>query len=393
MSTLKLTIHQPTKQQLADYANAILVVNGYAFAITNQDLPVLSHPPANYATFTELFAPAKQHALNWTENIFVQMMQMPKTIKGQAKNFFNMESTMINSYLETLINDPANSTAKKGLNEALSALQSNIMVQVNNITDIENSLTAFATHIAADEDVLTSLAQKALDAAGNDKTTIINLNADIATLNDEIATARKVLEASEIGIVVGIFACLVGVVVCLFPGGKVIGGAIIVGGVALTGLGIAGTVIEKKNIKAMQAQITSDQEQISEIKKDIVLLTNVSNQFKQLKEKNVKAQNALKKIKTQWQNLVSAIDEVKDDLANVEKDKKSADYAKAKKDFKMASDNWNEVVEFATALAGISVKWQDKDGNVHDFTEMPPSIDNAKVMRIPKPASAEVEVA
>src|ERR1044072_1178521 len=99
-STSLLATTQPTTQQLADYANALIAVNSYAYAITNQQLPVLNSPPPDYAEFASAFAPAKQHALDWSTDIFVSMIQLPLTIMNQAANLFGTEETLITEYLK-----------------------------------------------------------------------------------------------------------------------------------------------------------------------------------------------------------------------------------------------------------------------------------------------------
>ena len=340
-------------------------------------------PATNYGTFATQFTPAKQHALNWTDNIFVSMLQLPVTIKQQAADLFNLESTMIEAYLNILIATPGNATAKNDLQSALNALQQVIAQQVTTVESIEAGLTQFASDIYTDAQTLTGIAQAATADSGSDQALITQINADIATLNQEIATAQLLLTVSEIGIGLSIFVGLVGAVVCFIPGAQGLGIGIVIAAVGGLAGSIAGTVIENKEIAAMQAQIDSDQSQISGLGQDIILLNGVSSQFNSLYDSNLAAQAALVTIKTQWTDLDRAIDEVKQDLADVARDTTSAQYQQALTDFQAAETNWASVVAFADALAGIDYQWQDPTGAWHSFTQSPPGTDSAQVNQIP----------
>ena len=211
-STIKLTATQPTAQQLADYANALIVVNSYAYAITNQTMPVLNYPPANYGSFTASFAPAKQHAIDWSSDIFVSMVQLPTTIVNQAANLFDMEETMIEAYLNMLISDPTNQKAKQNLATALNTVSNLIQTQIKAVTTIQSQLVTFNTNILADAKTLTQISADATADAGADKQLITTLQANIATLNSQISTAQTLLTVSEIGMGLSIFVGLIGAV-------------------------------------------------------------------------------------------------------------------------------------------------------------------------------------
>lgn len=377
-----LVMVQPTPQQLVDYTNALLTINNYAYGITNQQMPILQYPPSDYGTFTTSFASAKQDALNWSQNIFVSVVQLPSTIKDQAAILFNMEETYIEMYLQMLITDPNDAKAKNGLATALAATLQIIKNQTDAIGEIETELNAFATKILKDATILTNISTDALNDAAADKDTITQLNKDIENLKSNIAAAQNMLTVSEIGIGVSIFVGLIGVVCCIVPGGQGIGAALIVGGVFGLGASIAGVVIEKQRIKAMQASIDSDQNQISGLGKDILQLTALSTQFSDLYNANLQATTALSTIKSMWQNLAATVSDVSTELTDVNSDVTSGRYTQALADFKEAETNWNAVVAFADALAGINYSWEDTSGNWHNYGETNPSADSGNVHQI-----------
>lgn len=387
-ATAKLVAFQPTKQQLADYANALLTVNNYAYAITNQNLPVLNYPPSNYANFVAQFAPAKTHALDWSTNIFVGMVALPQAISQQANNLFNLEASLIEPYLQILIADPTNQTAKTNLATALTALSNNIKAQAQTADSILTELNNFSKNIGVDAQTLAAIAAEALQDAGDDKTTITKVQGDIKSLQDQIKTAQVVLTVAEIGIGVSLFVGLVGVFCCLIPGGQGIGAGLIVLGVAGEATSITLTVVENQRIKAFQNQIDSDQKQITGLNQDVVLLNAISTQFNALYDQNQAAQKALTGIISMWKSLDGIVDQVQAELASTSKDATSDDYTQALKDFQQAEQSWSDVVAFATALAGLQYSWQDASGNWHQYGTQNPTLNGSTVTPIPSSIAA-----
>jgi hypothetical protein len=388
MSQNNLVAFQPSAQQLTDYANALIMVNNYAYAITNQNLPVLNSPPADYGTFASEFAPAKQHALNWTDNIFVELVQFPTTITQEAAELFNMEETMIGVYLQNLITNPNDTQSKTALGKSLTTLQTLITNQVQTATSTNQQLQQFVSDILSDAKILTGIAQAATADAGGDQTLIGKINQDIAALNSEISTATTLLTISEIGIGLSIFVAIVGVWCCFIPGAQGLGAGLIIAGVAGTAASIALTVIEHQRIAAMQAQIDSDQKQITGLHQDIILLNGVSASFNSLYNASLKAQAALNTITAMWTNLGSAVQTVQTELTDVQNDNTADQYQQALTDFQAAEKAWADVVTFATALANINYSWQDAAGNWHVYGTQNPGINSGKVTPIPSSIAA-----
>ncbi|MEY2497656.1 MAG: hypothetical protein QOD12_1212 [Verrucomicrobiota bacterium] len=388
MALNNLVAFQPSAQQLTDYANALIMVNNYAYAITNQNLPVLNSPPPNYGTFASSFAPAKQHALNWTDNIFVQLVQFPTTITQEAAQLFNMEDTMITFYLQNLITNPNDTASKTALGKSLTTLQALITSQVQTATSAQQQLQQFGVDIASDAKILTGIAQDATADATGDQAQIAQINTDIANLKSAINTATILLTVSEMGIGISIFVGLIGVVCCFIPGAQLVGAGLIIVAVAGVAASIAGTVIENKRIAAMQAQIDSDQKQITGLNQDIILLNGVSQSFNDLYNANLKAQNALNTIITMWTNLGSTVQQVQTDLTDVENDNTADQYTQALADFQQAETAWAAVVAFAQALASINYSWQDTSGQWHVYGTQNPTINNGNTTQIPSSIAA-----
>lgn len=383
MQLRQLYTQQPTAQQLADYANAMLNVNNYAYAITNQSLPVLDYPPKDYGDFASRFGTAKLHALNWTDNIFVAMIQLPITIKEQASTMFSLEETLIEMYLNNLIANPNDATSKKALAKALEQVQTIIQNQLTSVSAIKGNLSQFSQDIYDDAKALTQISEDASKDVENDKETLADIQGDINSLKDDINTANILMAVSEMAIGIDIFVCIIGIAVCTIGENPAVGGGIIA--VAVTGIaaGITGTVVESLRIKSMQAEIDADQKQIDGLNQDIIMLQAVSTTFNSLYDANQKAHDALIGIESMWTSLNQTIEDVKTELTQVDTDTTGTQYQEALDAFKQAETNWNEVVAFANLLAGVNYNWQDKDGNWHKYTDQSPQANQAMFTQIP----------
>ncbi|RII94850.1 HBL/NHE enterotoxin family protein [Clavibacter californiensis] len=361
----------PTNQALADYQNACATINQYAYGILNTTLPTLNQPPATYADFATSFAPARGHCITWTDGIFANMLAFPGIIANQAADLFQAEDTLAGNWLDILIADPTNATAKAKLGIALSAMQQTVQNQLTNAQNLVTSLNQFSSDITADGITLGQLAQQALQGAGGDQDAIANLTADIDSLNNEIQTLNNMVTAAEIGIGVSLFFGVVGVAVCLIPGGQGVGLAII--GISVVGLtlSIVGTVLYSDQIKAKNNAVQSDRNSISQLNQDVAALQAVNLQFVWLQQANVAAQNALAAVVEMWEELDTELANTFEELTTVGSDVTSEQYQQAQDDLTAAAGHWADVVAFATALDGIDYQWQDASGAWHSYPQAP----------------------
>jgi hypothetical protein len=371
----------PAKENLVDYTNAVAKVNSYAYAITQTSLPVLNQPPQNYADFTTEFTPAKANVLVWTDSIFANMLAFPQVIVN-AEFLFDLNESNLQQTLTYLKTHPDDAKAKNALNGILTQIQENIKAQITAVEDIETTLNKFATQLGTDAATLSDLAKKALDAAGADQSQIAHFISEIDKLNDDINKCNKLLTVAEIGIAVSIFVDLVGIAVAVIPGAQVAGAAIIIFGLIGLGSSIAGAVVLNREIQEDKTIIDNDRQQISQLNQDVIALQAVNKQFEYLLTANQAAQEALTTIKTMWTDLDNDLADIIKDLTDIGTDVTSADYAKALTDLTAVQTAWNDVVTFAEALQGISYKWQDKDGNWHNFTSNQPAADSSTVTPI-----------
>lgn len=390
MTVRRLVVNAaPTKQQLVDYANAAAQVNLYAYAITQQSLPVLNSPPPNYANFTVQFEPAKAHCLTWTGGIFPTLLSFPGTIAIQANDLFSLEESIASSYLQLLQSDPTDTAAKAKLNQALTSIQNLVNDQLKTANDLLNNMTQFSTSIARDAQALSSIATQALNDAVTDEVSISQLNAAIADLQNQVNSMQTWLTVSDDVANTSIFVGLIGATLCLVPGAQGVGVALLVLAVAGLAASIPASIILENKIKSAQSQIQTDQQQVTSLNKDVILLQGVNSQFQGLVNANQAAQKAMQAVIQMWQTLDSTLEEVKTDLTDVENDVTAADYAQALADLNAAADEWAQVVAFANALAGVNYSWQDQAGNWHSYTTQAPTANSATITSISSPSSLQ----
>ncbi|MDQ1744464.1 MAG: hypothetical protein QOE23_2803 [Pseudonocardiales bacterium] len=373
----------PTTEQLLEYQNACATVNSYAYAIANTSLPVLNQPPADYGTYSTLFAPAKAHCVEWTSSIFPTMLSFPAILTSQASDLFNMEETMADAYLDVLIADPTNQDAKAGLQKALLTMQSIAQTQIDTAEGLLTSMETFSTDIAADAAALNAIATDSLADAATDEADIQALEAQIVALKNEIKKLNKSLTAAEIGISVSLYVGLIGAVCCVIPGAELAGAGLIVIGVAGEAASITETVLLTQSIEAANASIQADQQQIEAYNQDVVELQSTNLQFQWLDEANAATQIAIQQVISMWRDLDAELTAVIQELTNSDYDATKEQYQAAQDDLNAADAAWQEVVAFATALAGVSYNWQDADGTWHSYTSQPPGTDNATVAMLP----------
>ncbi|WP_432052253.1 HBL/NHE enterotoxin family protein [Streptomyces xiamenensis] len=375
------------KQDLADYFNASVEVNTYAYNVMNTSMPDLKRPPADYADFVAKFALARSHCLSWGQGTMGQIIDFPGEIVD-VDNLFEDEADDLSDALDALIKNPANEQAKDQLRESLKRMRSTIQRKAGTAEKLVATITRFRDDVKRDAADLATIADASLLDAKGDADTIRKVNREIEQLNDDIQTWRTIVTVAEIGMGVSIFIALIGITVCIIPGGVVPGGIII--GLAILGeaASIALTVIGTQHIQADNDAIQADRKEVEDLHQDIILLNVLSRQIKWLNEANEKAQSAFGKVAEIWQRLDDELKQLDADLAAVGADASSEQYQQAKNDLAHANAEWQEIVEFSGKLHAIDYKWQDESGVWHSISDNQPGADSGKKELLPASASA-----
>jgi len=297
---------------------------------------------------------------------------------------FSMEESAMGIALQTLVNDPTNQQAKTALGTALTAILQLVQGPLTTAQGLMGQFNTFSTQLSGDATTLGNIATQALNLAGADQQTITTINSTIDDINNQIAGLNYLLGASEIGMGVSIFMGLVGAVVCFIPGAQIAGGVVIALAVLGEAASIAGTVLLNEQISSDQGSITSLQAEVQNLDQNIIALQACNRQFIWLKQASQDAQLALQTVINMWQQLQTELQTVKTELTDVNTDVTSQQYAQAIIDLNSANAEWQVVVQFAQALAGVNYQWQDQNGNWHSFsdTSTPVTAGGANVTRL-----------
>ena len=146
------------------------------------------------------------------------------------------------------------------------------------------------------------------------------------------------------------------------------GGVLIAIGVVGEAASITGTVLTNEAISGDQASIASLKAEVPNLDQNIIALQACNRQFVWLQQASQDAQAALQVVINMWTQLQTELTTVKTELTDVNTDVTAAQYQQAIVDLNSANAEWQQVVQFAQALAGVNYQWQDQNGNWHSFS-------------------------
>jgi hypothetical protein len=362
----------PTQEQLVAYQNACASVNRYAYAITNTNMPVLKDPPAHYEQFATGFSPAKAHCLEWTNGIFPALVALPNNIVNQAGLFDRAGEA-----LDAFIANPKDPATRQALEDALGGMKDAVSNELAAVGGLRERLWQFTKDVEFDANGLAAIAADALAAAGADQEKIAQLSTHIDSLKQKIDLENKIgsdwaLTATPTVMILGGVAC------CFIPGGVFFGVGLIIFGLVLEIAPVASLIEHYKELSEVKT-VTTDYGKIADEKQDIILLQALSMQFQWLMQANSAAEAALNTIANMWWRLGRELDALAGDLLEVDAAVGYEVYPTARRDLSDASPLWADIVATAKALAGADYKWQDKQGNLHSFTENPPPLNGSMI--------------
>lgn len=380
LSTHKILRAIPSDGDLCDYANALLLINKYAYAISSQGVPILTNPPARYSDYIAQYVNAQKMPIQWSEIYFGQMVSTPSSIINYPSPFGILEND-----LNCLIKNPNDTNSKNRLKKDFTNIQTVFDIENTNIQQVFTFLINFSNSIGRDANTLTTLSDEAFQLVQYDQIKISNLQVQINDLKRRISEDEKELKISDfIGKAVNLLLEVVGIDcaeitdVVLKEIDKIIN---------ITHFGTSDSVIQtliSDDIVNLQDQIKRDSEDIANMNKDVILLTNFSTQFDDLNSTCSQSQDSLSKILNMWQTLSDAIGYVKNELdIDEQNDLKSKDYEKALDDLHKIEASWANLVDGARGLANITFSWQDTSGNWYKYGDTNPQPNMVKINTIP----------
>ncbi len=348
------------QDSIVDYINACNTVSAYSYQFANASLTALQKPPEWYGEFVAQFGIAKGHAMEWSDSLIKNMIDIPQTIVD-SNTIINGKFKAINQDLKDLQKDPTDQDVIDDLKRNLERIHDRVNDDLDSMNELIKDLKEFGDTLADDYNTLDSGIGQLNSAEQADEAEVKRLQQEIQNLQDEIKKYNELLTASEIGIGVGIFVTLVGVVVGVATGGA--GWAVCAVGVIGVGASITGTVLASEKIQADQLKIGQDAADLDAYNKDLVVLNTEITTLNQLVAANQAAQEALVNVTKLWQDMADSTKQLLDELDKAESDVTS-NLTQCSQDVQTAQDEWKALEQFCEQLTKIDYKFDPTVQNI-----------------------------
>ncbi len=326
------------------YKENVVAVNTLVTSVLSSSLPTLNQNPPDWDKFVSAYEAADAGALTWVNNVMARLLNVPDEVKNYNDSITQLLANA-KMQAESLEVDPTNKGALSALNSDLSNVSNTLGLIVTFITGALNAIKSFKDELPTLAANLQTIATDSTKAASADQAQIDKLNADIDALHAEIKSLTASIVA--LGIVDGV-ALTLGIVatIAAFPEGAlvwfVLGPAI---AVASTYIAIDGL-----KIKADNAAIKADEQQITGLTADVSTLHILSKNFAAMSAQTVEIETNLQAILVEWQALDADVANAVDDIKTATADSSSANFTAVVADVDQAITEWAAAYKQAGAL-------------------------------------------
>ena len=308
-----------SQASLNAFGNAVITVTAYCNAVRFTTLAPVSpgNEPAWFATLDANLTNMKTHAQAWIDQIGPSMTAIPQAIINFDNSFEGQYATIM-ALLTQIGGGTPTPQQKKDLLTEMNALLSALGTQQQSILDANTRLIQFNDNLSADHQALTTGASSITNAITSDKNDVVMMNQAIKNLNLDIQMYNQIVTWSAIGLVLSVFACIVGIVLAVATFGA--GVVVIVGAAIGAGASIAGLAVAETKIKEDTQNIQKAQQELSDDNQQIVVLNSVANAVDGLVQKNAAAGKSMETVLSDWATLMVKMKAVIDDLDQSEGD-------------------------------------------------------------------------
>ncbi len=343
---------------MVDAINANSAIMQYVLAITTTTLPVLDSPPIWWSQFESNFVSIKENANLWTSSISDTLTDLPKSIASSSP-LMNANLLAASGYVTIIEN--AIASGQQPSAKDISSLQSELSNMLKLAEDQQSAASSvntlmetFSGNLNNDIPSLQTAIEQANTTVKLDKAIIQNLQNDIQQLQQDIASLRAKIKVdqAEATLFVGVIA--LGLSSGWSPVGFILG---ILGTIGLI-KSITDWILDQEKIKADQAQIANDMQNINEDQQTVAALNSLIPTLNSLVTLAQSAQQTMQAIFTAWDELMSDITAVVDDLESAETEFNVQDWAQLQDDLTQAQTDWNTLTDFAKQFSGLNYSTQ-----------------------------------
>lgn len=300
------------------YRQGLWTVVLYSAQVRAYQLPQLANPnqwPGGAQAYQQAqlnWANTTGTLQGWTLSTLRNLIALPdQLINASTQNIIPGLNSAI-TLSQILIQNPNNQGARSGLMTQLQILNALFGGYSSQITALVQSLHNQATAFDADARTMSTLAAQALQAAGNERQLIQNLNQQIASLNADIKAAAVAIAGGSFVSVLGIGMGILAFVLAPATGGVSL--ALLIPATLITAGGAVIIALNSKKIVDDKNAISALNNQISQASGDIVLLNTMSTTLSGFSSQVDQLKSALNAIVAPWQGastyLATTINEI-----------------------------------------------------------------------------------
>ncbi|MFB5589668.1 HBL/NHE enterotoxin family protein [Bacillus cereus] len=277
---------------------------------------------------------SRKNAKQWLDGLKPQIIQTNQNIINYNTQFQNYYDTLVES---------VNSNDKETLKAVLTSLDDSISENKDAVDKLVQDLKAFRGKLELDTQNLKTDANKITDILSGQDAGIPLMQKQIETNQTLIDENNKVYIASSVATALG--AYLTATIVFAPIGAGPLGG------------GIYGVVSSQQQIKTAQEEIKKLTENISTAKQQVIKLTFLKDNTKNLTETIDAAITALENVKNQWQTMGAKYKSLNDNVDKINPDKLATII---KVDLKIAKNSWEQVNKYAENIQKNEIKFVEE---------------------------------
>lgn len=253
-----------TKSKMATGVTSIVLITNACHAIrdTSLTLPKDMTKPAWFDDLVAKLDAAKLLASEWIDTLAPDLTALlPNKVINYDTQYNAITKQIIRIADDHPLAQGANDPNVKNVFALITALKTEVGHIHDDIAGEDKKLLDWGTRMQKAHDDLSGGVHSIQAAEVSLAADIGKMDTDISRLHAEISGLNKAICAAAIAVALGIFTAIVGVVLCLVPGGQFVGGVVIAVGVAAVIGGAVTWGIMQKKVNDDYDQISKDQQE------------------------------------------------------------------------------------------------------------------------------------
>lgn len=359
---------------ISSYAQNMIDVTKYYFALSNTPLPQLNSGNNAYTGFTDSFPTLISDALTWMTDLLNKFTNVPNSISDFNASFNN---TCVNNLipainiLKTSTDDTARAAAKLSLQNGLDMLLEAVQDRDNHLLNLVNDFKNFEATIATDFNTLAGGINTINSIVSVDSKIIADLQTTIDAIKSKIKSFEALnYSATALDGVAVVLGSVAGVLT-LIPeptGTKLAAGILMVVSLVLATGSVAMQIAADANLSALNQQLVDQQAGLTEDQKDVACLNLLLNHLNAEFQMQGTVTGSLTSLQTMWNNFNADVNSLISALNTSETDYNNSNWDALLTDIKQACLDWKTIADSADNISEINIQY---DTDVQKITLSP----------------------